>query len=57
MSLSIADTAFARLEAEGRLLNSVLKSATHRPGRFGFRGDVALKFQTKLADEARPPET
>lgn len=56
MSLSIADTAFARLEAEGRLLNSVLKSATHRPGRFGFRGDVALKFQTKLADEARPPE-
>jgi len=56
MSLLIADTAFARLDAEGRLLNSVLKAATHRPGRFGFRGDIALKFQAKLADEARPPE-
>jgi hypothetical protein len=56
MSTSIADTAFARLESEGRLLNAVLKAETHKPGRFGFRGDVALKFQTKLADEARPPE-
>jgi hypothetical protein len=57
MSTSIADTAFARLESEGRLLNAVLKAETHKPGRFGFRGDIALKFQTKLADEARPPET
>ena len=56
MSIAIADTAFARLESEGRLLNSVLKAATHKPGRFGFRGDIALKFQAKLADEARPPE-
>lgn len=56
MSLAITDTAFARLDAEGRLLNSVLKAATHKPGRFGFRGDIALKFQAKLADEARPPE-
>jgi hypothetical protein len=56
MSLPITDTAFARLDAEGRLLNSVLKSPTHKPGRFGFRGDLALKFQAKLADEARPPE-
>jgi hypothetical protein len=56
MSTAIADTAFARLDAEGRLLNSVLKGATHQPGRFGFRGDIALKFQAKLADEARPPE-
>ena len=53
---AITDTAFARLDAEGRLLNSVLKSATKKPGRFGFRGDLALKFQAKLADEARPPE-
>ena len=57
MSLAITDTAFARLDAEGRLLNSVLKAATHKPGRFGFRGDIALKFQVKKADEARPPET
>jgi hypothetical protein len=56
MSLSIQDTAFARLESEGRLLNSVLKAPTHQAGRFGFRGDIALKFQAKLADEARPPE-
>jgi hypothetical protein len=56
MTLSIQDTAFARLEAEGRLFNSVLKAPTHKAGRFGFRGDLALKFQAKLADEARPPE-
>ena len=56
MSLSIQDTAFARLEREGRLLNSVLKAPTKKAGRFGFRGDLALKFPAKLADEARPPE-
>ncbi|WP_234192532.1 hypothetical protein [Pseudacidovorax sp. NFM-22] len=52
----IQDTAFARLEAEGRLLNPVLKAPTHKPGRFGFRGELALRFSVKLADEARPPE-
>ncbi len=52
----ITDTAFARLEAEGRLVNPVLKSPTRKPGRFGFRGDLALKFAPKMADEARPPE-
>lgn len=56
MSLTIQDTSLGRLEAEGRLLNSVLKAPTHKPGRFGFRGDIALKFQAKMADEARPPE-
>ena len=52
----ITDTAFARLEAEGRLFNPVLKGPTKKPGRFGFRGDLALKFAPKMADEARPPE-
>jgi hypothetical protein len=52
----ITDTAFARLEAEGRMLNPVLKAPTHKAGRFGFRGELALKFAPKLADEARPPE-
>jgi hypothetical protein len=52
----IEDTGFARLEAEGRLLNPVLKAPTHRPGRFGFRGELALRFAPKIADEARPPE-
>lgn len=49
-------SAFARLQAEGRLLNPVLKGATKKPGRFGFRGELALRFAPKLADEARPPE-
>lgn len=53
---TIDQTALGRLEAEGRLLNSVLKGATKKAGRIGFRGDLALKFQAKLADEARPPE-
>jgi hypothetical protein len=52
----ISDTGFARLEAEGRLVNPVLKSPTKKTGRFGFRGDLALKFAPKRADEARPPE-
>jgi hypothetical protein len=53
---AIGDTAFARLEQEGRLLNSVLKAPTHVEGRFGFRGELALRFAAKMADEARPPE-
>lgn len=53
---AIEQTGFSRLETEGRLLNAVLKSPTKSAGRFGFRGDLALKFAPKLADEARPPE-
>jgi hypothetical protein len=53
---AIAQTGFSRLDAEGRLLNAVLKAPTRAAGRFGFRGDLALKFAAKLADEARPPE-
>jgi len=53
---NIEKTALGRLDQEGRLLNAVLKSPTKNPGRFGFRGDIALKFQTQLADEKRPPE-
>ena len=48
-------TALGRLDREGRLLNAVLKGPTPKPGRFGFRGDIALKFQQQLADEKRPP--
>jgi hypothetical protein len=50
------DTALARLEAEGRLLNPLHKALTSKPGRIGFRGELALRFAPKLADEARPPE-
>jgi hypothetical protein len=53
---SIETTAFAGLEKENRLLNAVFKGPTGKPGYYGFRGDFALKFQPKLADEARPPE-
>jgi hypothetical protein len=53
---TIARTALGRLDAEGRLLNCVLKGPTKKAGRIGFRGDIALKFPAKLADEARPPE-
>lgn len=53
---TINDTPFAKLEAEGRLLSPVFKGATTKPGRFGFRGEIALEFQKSMADEKRPPE-
>lgn len=53
---TLTQTAFARLDTEGRLLNSLLKGPTHKPGRIGFRGDLALKFAAQFADEKRPPE-
>lgn len=52
----IEKTALSRLDQEDRLLNAILKGPTAKPGRFGFRGDIALKFQTQLADEKRPPD-
>ncbi len=52
----IDNTALARLESEGRLLNPLLKDVTAKPNRVGFRGELALRFAPKLADEARPPE-
>ncbi|MGL3104312.1 hypothetical protein [Bradyrhizobium sp. BR 1432] len=53
---SINNTVLGRLDKEGRLLNAVLKGETTKPGRFGFRGDIALKFQAQVADEKRPPD-
>jgi hypothetical protein len=53
---TIENTALGRLDQEGRLLNAVLKGDTTKPGRFGFRGDIALKFQSQVADEKRPPD-
>ena len=55
-AVTIEQTALCRLDREGRLLNAVLKSPTAKPGRFGFRGDIALKFQQQVADEKRPPD-
>ena len=53
---TIDKTALGRLEQEGRFYNAVLKGPTKQPGRFGFRGDIALKFQPQVADEKRPPD-
>jgi hypothetical protein len=53
---TIEGTALGRLDREGRLLNAMLKAPTTKPGRFGFRGDIALKFQVQVADEKRPPD-
>lgn len=53
---TIDQTPFAQLEAQERLLNPVLKQATHKPGRFGFRGTLALKLAPVLAGEKRPPD-
>jgi hypothetical protein len=53
---SISETALAPLEAESRLLNPVFKGPTHTPGRFGFRGELAVKFQPQLDNVKRPPE-
>ncbi len=38
---AIADTPYAKLEVEGRLLKPSLKADTHVAGRFGFRGDIS----------------
>jgi hypothetical protein len=52
----IEQTALGRLDQGRHLQNPVFKGLTHKPGRFGFRGELALRFSTQLADEARPPE-
>jgi hypothetical protein len=54
--MTMENTVIGRLEKEGRLFDAVLKGPTTKPGRFGFRGDIALKFQTQVGDEARPPD-
>jgi hypothetical protein len=51
-----ATTPIQELDAEGRLLSPVFKGAIGSKGRFGFRGEIALKFHALIADEKRPPE-
>jgi len=52
---TITETPLASLDAEKRLLSPVFKGET-KPGHFGFRGEIALKFAQQVGDEARPPE-
>jgi hypothetical protein len=47
---AIADTPFAKLDTEGRLLNPALKADTHVAGRFGFRGDISYDADTVLKE-------
>ena len=49
-------TPLAEIDAQARLLSPVFKGPTARAGRFAFRGEIALKFHTCMADEKRPPE-
>jgi hypothetical protein len=37
---AVADTPFAKLDADGRLVNPSLKADTKVAGRFGYRGDI-----------------
>ena len=48
--VSIETTPYARLDRENRLINGILKGPTKKKGRYGFRGDIVLKFQ----DQAVP---
>ena len=38
---AVADTPFAKLSGEGRLLKPILNADTHVAGRFGYRGDIS----------------
>ena len=53
---SITDTPLGGLDTAHRLLSPVHKGPAGKPGRFGFRGEIALKFAQQISDEARPPE-
>jgi hypothetical protein len=55
MTLTIDKTCLARLQNEQRLTHPIIKEEIS-PGRFGFRGEIAAKFQVSMADEKRPPE-
>ncbi len=45
-----------KLEGDERLLSPVCKGPTKKAGRFGFRGELALKLAESTAGEKRPPE-
>lgn len=53
---TIDTTPLAALDADKRLLSPVYKGPLGETGRFGFRGELALRFAQQYSDEARPPE-
>jgi hypothetical protein len=52
----IDKTVLGPLNQKRHLQNPVFKGSTHKPGRVGFRGELARRFSVPKADEARPPE-
>jgi hypothetical protein len=40
--VAVADTPFAKLDTDGRLLKPILNADTHVAGRFGYRGDISF---------------
>lgn len=52
----MSTSVIATLESQKRLLSPVYKGALKKADSEGFRGEIALKFATQLANEARPPE-
>ncbi len=49
MTRNTESTAFQRFESEGRLLKPALNGPTTTPGRFGFRGEIALAMDPPVA--------
>lgn len=49
-----APSFFAALE--GKLLSPTFSGPTQKTNRYGFRGELGLKFPPSLAGEKRPPE-
>ena len=53
---TLDQTAFKQLDADKRMQNPVFKAATGETGRFGFRGEIAIKFTPPHGDAPRPAE-
>lgn len=51
----MSNSVIPALDQQKRLLSPVYKGALKKADE-GFRGEIALKFATQFADEARPPE-
>lgn len=48
---AVADTPFAALDSEGRLLKPTLSADTHVSGRFGYRGEIAYEGADTILKE------
>lgn len=53
---TIEETSLARLQSEGRFLNTAVEQESQVAGRFLYRGEIAIKFATLTEKEKKPPE-